>query len=155
MPDTVMLPKEAHTKDIFQSNNSSTTTLSHDTSAEKKIIESPSIDALANLEKSVGGVTAVEKSEADNFPDGGWPAWSCLFGTWWMVFFTNGAVNSFGVYEQYYAKHLLLDKTMSQIAWIGAIQLFFIFVLGVVAGRLFDMGYLRPLLATATVMLVL
>jgi hypothetical protein len=150
---TVEQPKQAHLRDTFQSANSSTETLTVDTiEIQRKHAESPPpLDTLAELEKGAG----VEKSEEDTFPDGGWEAWSCLFALWWAIFFSLGSVNSFGVYEQYYAKHLLLDKTLSQIAWIGAMQLFFCFSLGVVAGRFFDMGLLRPVLATSLVMLVL
>lgn len=145
MLDSVEQPKPALLKDSLNSKSSSRTTLTLDSNNEE-----PS-DVLPELEKEIG----LEAKTEDDIPDGGWQAWTCLFGLWWMFFFTFGSVNSFGVYEQYYAKHLLPDKTMSQIAWVGAFQFFFIFALGIVAGRLFDLGIVKPVLALASVMLVL
>jgi len=42
------------------------------------------------------------------------------------------------VYEAYYQGHQLSHKSPSDIAWIGSIQLFFVFGGGLFAGALFD-----------------
>lgn len=146
MLDTVEQAKPAMLKELLHSKSSSRTTLTLESNHE----EIADI-VLPELEKKIGLDLVIE----DDIPDGGWQAWSVIFGLFWMYFFTFGSVNSFGVYEQYYAKHLLPDKTMSQIAWIGAFQFFFVFALGIIAGRLFDMGIIKPVLGAASVMLVL
>ena len=61
--------------------------------------------------------------------------------------YSRGIVNSFGVYQTYYENDLLsATSTSSQISWIGSIQAFFLVVIGVVTGPIFDKGYLQPLL---------
>lgn len=40
----------------------------------------------------------------------------------------------------------LNNHSPSQIAWIGSVQVFLIFFLGLPTGKLFDEGYLRPLM---------
>lgn len=96
-----------------------------------------------------------DSDEEGDYPDGGWQAWGVLFGCWWMNFFTFGNLNSFGAYQQYYVTHLLDDSSFGQVAWIGAFQIFSVFALGIIAGRLFDLGYMRPIVAISTASLVL
>ncbi|KAF8890382.1 MFS general substrate transporter [Infundibulicybe gibba] len=47
--------------------------------------------------------------------------------------------------EHYYTRAFLTSHTPSSIAWIGSFQLMMPFALGIVSGKLFDMGYFRPL----------
>lgn len=49
-----------------------------------------------------------------------------------------GFLNSFGVFEEYYAKNQLADKSESTIAWLGALSIFFVFSVSVVSGPLLD-----------------
>jgi MFS family permease len=60
-----------------------------------------------------------------------------------------GYLNAFGVFQSYYAQGFLRDYTNSDIAWIGALQYFFIFGVGLFAGRAFDLGLFKPLMAFA------
>lgn len=57
-----------------------------------------------------------------------------------VSFCTFGVVQSFGVYQDYYARMSLSERDASEISWIGSIQVFFVFVTGLPAGRLFDAG---------------
>lgn len=43
------------------------------------------------------------------------------------------------VYQTYYEEHQLSDKTASDIAWIGSIQIFFQYVTSLISGSLFDL----------------
>lgn len=47
-------------------------------------------------------------------------------------------MNSFGVFQEYYGKEQLADKSKSTIAWLGAISIFCIFFISVFSGRLLD-----------------
>ncbi|KAF8066742.1 major facilitator superfamily domain-containing protein [Lyophyllum atratum] len=58
-----------------------------------------------------------------------------------VSFCTFGVVQSFGVYQDYYTRHSLTEHTPSSISWIGSVQVFFVFAIGLPAGRLFDAGY--------------
>lgn len=42
------------------------------------------------------------------------------------------------VYQEYYETHQLQDQSSSSIAWIGSLQLFFLFGGSLVGGPLFD-----------------
>ncbi|PWN43903.1 MFS general substrate transporter [Ceraceosorus guamensis] len=89
------------------------------------------------------------------FPEGGHRAWLTIAGSWCCSFITFGLANSFGVYQEYYARNFLLDKSSSQIAWIGAFQYAGIFSSGIFAGRAFDVGMYRPLLTIGMVILII
>ncbi|CAG8961273.1 hypothetical protein HYFRA_00013552 [Hymenoscyphus fraxineus] len=53
-----------------------------------------------------------------------------------------GFVNSFGVSQTYYVT--TLDRPPSDISWVGSIQVFLLFIVGTISGRLTDAGFFRP-----------
>ncbi|KAF4588819.1 hypothetical protein EYR40_010374 [Pleurotus pulmonarius] len=73
--------------------------------------------------------------------DGGARAWCTLFGGTLIAMVTFGYVNAFGVYQDIYTRSQA--ATASNVSWIGSTQLFFLFAMGLPAGKLLDMGYLR------------
>ncbi|TFK37091.1 major facilitator superfamily domain-containing protein [Crucibulum laeve] len=75
------------------------------------------------------------------FPEGGLRGWLTVIGGALITFCTFGVVQSFGVYQDYYTRVSLNEHTPSQISWIGSVQVFFVFAIGLPAGRLFDAGY--------------
>ncbi|KAK0193029.1 major facilitator superfamily domain-containing protein [Armillaria mellea] len=94
------------------------------------------------------------KYALDDFPDGGLRAWLIVVGSMCNNFTTFGYVNSWGVFQSYYQTNVLKDIPPSDIAWIGSIQYSLVFLPGLLAGRLFDLGYFRPLFASCSVLLV-
>jgi len=86
-----------------------------------------------------------------DIPNEGLDAWLCVAGGWCVSFTSWGYVNAFGVYQAYFATHQLSHKTPSDISWIGAFQLFSVCAGGAFVGRLFDAGYLRYIIFTATI----
>lgn len=64
-------------------------------------------------------------------------------------------MNSFGVYQTYYENHILADKSPDQISWIGSTQSLLLLVVGVIAGPLYDMGYLRGLMIVGSLLVTL
>ncbi|TXT09035.1 hypothetical protein VHUM_02509 [Vanrija humicola] len=62
---------------------------------------------------------------------------------------------SFAVFQQYYAQHLLSQYSTSTISWIGAIQFCLCPLLGCISGPLFDAGYLKHLILFGGVLYVL
>jgi hypothetical protein len=79
-----------------------------------------------------------------------------------IVFCSFGAVQSYGAFEDFYAvhvfflcvttwmsilttnvfqRHTLSDRTPSEISWIGSVQVFWLFAMGLLSGKLFDEGY--------------
>ncbi|KZT18941.1 MFS general substrate transporter, partial [Neolentinus lepideus HHB14362 ss-1] len=71
-------------------------------------------------------------------PDGGTRAWLCVLGCHLALFSTFGTVNAYGVFQDYYGTNLLASTSASVISLIGALQLFFLYGLGPIVGRIFD-----------------
>lgn len=74
-------------------------------------------------------------------PDGGWTAWSQVLCGHLIVFNVWGYINSFGIFQSYYVT--LLNRSSSDISWVGSLQIFFVYFLGTFSGRATDAGYLR------------
>ncbi|KAJ6460319.1 MFS general substrate transporter [Mycena sanguinolenta] len=91
---------------------------------------------------SVPETASPSLSDAKSFevPDGGLRAWTTVGGAWLVLFGTFGYSFTFGVYEDYYVRVFLTNHTPSSIAWIGSFQIMLPFLLGPVAGRIFDEG---------------
>lgn len=75
-------------------------------------------------------------------PDGGRVAWTHVLLMHIVFFNTWGVVNGYGVFQEYYTK--ALDRPPSDIAWIGSVETFLLFGIGVVSGRATDAGYFYP-----------
>ncbi|KXJ88270.1 major facilitator superfamily domain-containing protein, partial [Microdochium bolleyi] len=94
-------------------------------------------------------------SPADPVPDGGFQAWITVAGCFILFFNSWGMANTYGVFQTYYSRYLLAEMSPSAISWIGSIQGFFLLVVGVVTGPLYDAGHLRLILATGTALVFL
>ncbi|KAF9033448.1 MFS general substrate transporter [Hymenopellis radicata] len=69
--------------------------------------------------------------------------WLTVIGGALVSMCTVGNAQSFGVYQDYYTRISLVEMSPSQISWIGSVQLFLMFGLGIISGKLFDAGYFR------------
>lgn len=58
-----------------------------------------------------------------------------------VVMTTWGFTNSFGSFQTYVTDRL--NRSLSTIAWIGSTQIFLLFFLGTITGRLTDTGHFR------------
>ncbi|KAJ7203682.1 major facilitator superfamily domain-containing protein [Mycena haematopus] len=83
---------------------------------------------------------SVSDTETFEVPDGGFVAWRTVAGAWLVLFATFGYSFTFGVYEDYYVRVFLNNHTPSSISWIGSFQIMMPFLLGPVAGKIFDEG---------------
>jgi MFS family permease len=66
----------------------------------------------------------------------------------------SGVINTFGVFQSYYQDTLLPSYSASAISWIGTVQGFLVFLVGVIAGPIFDKGYLKTLIAIGVFLVV-
>lgn len=64
----------------------------------------------------------------------------------------RGVINSFGVFQSYYVESL--HQSPSDISWIGSVEIFMLFFIGTIAGRLTDAGFFRPLFLAGAVLIV-
>lgn len=78
--------------------------------------------------------------------DGDLTAWLHVVAGFMLLFSSWGILNAFGVFQTYYESGALFTRSSSDIAWIGAIQMFLVLFMGVGVGPLYDRGYLRSLL---------
>ncbi|KAJ5296595.1 uncharacterized protein N7443_007488 [Penicillium atrosanguineum] len=74
-------------------------------------------------------------------PDGGFQAWLQVALGHMIIFNTWGYINSFGVFQTYYTTEL--NRSPSDISWVGSIQIFLLFFIGTFSGRATDAGYFR------------
>ncbi|KAJ7800464.1 major facilitator superfamily domain-containing protein [Mycena olivaceomarginata] len=92
-------------------------------------------------------------------------AWLTILGTFFIQFCTLGNINAFGVYQDYYTRYSLSNRTPSDIrylnifmlffrtlilcgsSWIGSFQLCMQYAPGILVGRAFDAGYFHHMIA--------
>lgn len=92
-------------------------------------------------------VSAVNNSSKDDPgppPNGGTTAWMQAVAGHLVCINVWGYIVSFGVFQPTYVETLNLPP--STISWIGSVQLFFVYLVAAISGRLFDAGYLKPMM---------
>ncbi|KAF8063586.1 major facilitator superfamily domain-containing protein [Lyophyllum atratum] len=97
---------------------------------------------IAETQRSSEGENEVD----DVPPDGGLDAWMTIAGGWLIYFCGLGFFNSYGVFQDFYVRKFMTNKTPSEIAWIGSFEAALQFFLGIPVGMAFDAGYFRHLM---------
>ncbi|KAB5522146.1 monocarboxylate permease [Coniochaeta sp. 2T2.1] len=87
-------------------------------------------------------------------PNGGLLAWLQVAAGFAILFNTWGMISAFSVFQTYYESGELFEAASSNISWIGSTQSFLLQLTGLVAGPVYDRGYLRLLLVTGSFMVV-
>ncbi|KAJ7475200.1 major facilitator superfamily domain-containing protein [Mycena galericulata] len=82
----------------------------------------------------------------EEVPDGGLRAWATVAGGFMVYFAGLGYFNAYGVYQDFYVREFMTEKSPSEIAWIGSCQIALQFVLGLPVGKAFDAGYFHHLM---------
>lgn len=103
-------------------------------------------EAVARIH-SVSGAIPVEEP-----PDGGFLAWSQIIPGHIANMMSWGYGTGFAVFQLYYKETLHLPA--SQISWVGSVQIFLCFLVGMISGRLSDAGYSKYLYATGASLVV-
>jgi len=65
-----------------------------------------------------------------------------------------GIINTFGVYQTYYATDLLSNRSASDISWIGSLQSSLLMIIGSITGPLYDRGYFRSLIFAGSFLVI-
>ncbi|KAI4208649.1 MAG: hypothetical protein LQ349_009689, partial [Xanthoria aureola] len=91
---------------------------------------------------------------SSDIPDGGFHAYLQVLGAHLLFFNSWGIINTFGVYQEYYSVALLSHESASSISWIGTLQGFLLFLVGILTGPIFDRGYFGHLIITGTFLVV-
>lgn len=96
------------------------------------------------------------RSERHQVPlDGGFAAWLQVVAGFIIYLNTWGLLSTFPVFQADFETGELFEASSSNISWIGSIQCFLLQLTGIIAGPLFDRGYLRSLLCTGSTTVVL
>ncbi|KAJ7500229.1 major facilitator superfamily domain-containing protein [Mycena galericulata] len=118
-------------------------------SSSYELAENPDSSTLDKLNLNISDETSVPIAEEPTFPEGGRDAWLVVLGGFCLSISTFGYAVSYGTFQQYYELTLLRNRTSSDIAWIGSLQYALLHLPGLPSGRLFDLGYFRPLFLSA------
>ena len=87
-------------------------------------------------------------------PNGGLTAWLSVFAAFLLFLIAWGPSTGFGAFQEYYQRDLLASYSPSAISWIGTVNATFLISTGVLAGPLFDRGYVRQLMLLGCFMAV-
>lgn len=117
-----------------------------DTSNEIKTKQQPNLDKPENSSAPTNALPPP--------PNGGTLAWLQVAAGFVLFFNTWGMINTFAVFQTYYESGELFQASSSNISWIGSIQCFLLQLTGLIAGPIYDRGYLRLLLVTGSFMVV-
>ncbi|KAI0047179.1 MFS general substrate transporter [Auriscalpium vulgare] len=106
---------------------------------------------------AAGGSSTTESTEGNLIEvarrvDGGRAAWMTLFGAWLAIAATFGYTYSFGIYQDLYTRSHAASAT--RVSWIGATQVFLFIATGLPAGKLYDKGHFRVVVALGSVIYV-
>lgn len=86
----------------------------------------------------------------DDFPDGGFEAYSVVFGSFIGLIINLGIINSVGALQAYISTHQLASFKASEISWVFSIYLFLAYMIGIFIGPIFDKYGPRYLLMLST-----
>lgn len=78
------------------------------------------------------------KDSCDERIEGGVEAWLTVAGSALVYFASFGIINTFGFFQDYYLSSFLSSYPPSTVAFIGTLQITLLYLLGPVAGALFD-----------------
>ncbi|KAE9569790.1 Aspyridones efflux protein apdF [Colletotrichum fructicola] len=97
-------------------------------------------DARERTSATVTSVAEQQRQYGDT-PDGGLLAWTQVAMGHLVIFNCWGYITSFGFFQQYYVEQL--QRTASDISWIGSMQMFLLNFVGFFSGRTVDSGHFR------------
>lgn len=69
------------------------------------------------------------------YPEGGWKAWSVVFGAWCAMIPSMGLLNSLGILHAWISTHQLKDYSESSVGWIFGAYGFFLYFAGAQTGE--------------------
>lgn len=83
-----------------------------------------------------------------HIPNSGLAALAGVFASFMLFVTTWEFSTAFEAFQSFYENDLLKESSASNISWIGIVNAFFLISMGVIAGPLFDRGYLHHLMIT-------
>ena len=93
---------------------------------------------VTNLDVLSDNAQPEPKDSGDQTIEGGIEAWLTVVGSALIYFASFGFINTFGFFQNYYLSSFLTGYPPSTVAFIGTLQITLLYLLGPVAGALFD-----------------
>lgn len=116
--------------------------MSLETAPEKPLQENGTVEVCNN-------VVRIREPAVDR----GITAWSQVLVSHLLVVNGFGYISSFSLFESHWM--MVLDRSASDVSWIGSMQLFLLFFIGTLSGRAMDAGFFRTLIYTGCTMQLL
>ena len=115
--------------------------------------------SISMTEEHTVGKSSKEKEQGPNapsaLPNGGTKAWLSTLASFLLFLIAWGPSTSFGAFQDFYQSSILAEYSPSAISWIGTVNATLLISVGILAGPLFDRGYVRQLAAVGCFMAVL
>jgi len=105
---------------------------------DQSLAESQDLKLACNDNETNGSCSVLAIQDEVYFPDGGINAWRTALGGFLAFIPTIGFMSGGSIFQSYYVTTTLSSTNPSNIAWIGSVQLWGCFALGICAGRLSD-----------------
>ncbi|KAF4551579.1 Riboflavin transporter MCH5-like protein 2 [Elsinoe fawcettii] len=83
-------------------------------------------------------LTKTQHLERDDFPEGGFKAWSVVLGSWCAMTAAFGLLTSMGVMHAWLSTHQLKDHTYAETGWIFSTFTFLVYFGSIQIGPVFD-----------------
>ncbi|KAG1776340.1 major facilitator superfamily domain-containing protein [Suillus placidus] len=96
--------------------------------------------------KIAGNPSLVDPSDAPGFPEGGFTAWGTVLGAFLIQFCGFGYTSVYGVFQGKYFGGLSYRRVDNRAIWIGSVNAFLILSVGLVSGRMVDLGAFYPVM---------
>lgn len=90
----------------------------------------------------------------NTYPEGGFAAWFCVFGSFCGLMSALGMMNTIGTFQAYLSDNQLSDQTEQAVGWIFGVYAFLAFFCGIQIGPLFDAKGPRIPVASGSVLIL-
>jgi len=97
--------------------------------------------------------TSNSKHDPGPPPDGGLKAWTQVLMGHLVLINEWGYLTSFGLFQSYYETSLNISP--SAVSWIGSVQIFLVYFVGMFSGRALDAGYYHTVLTVGSFLQIL
>ncbi|EAU29481.1 predicted protein [Aspergillus terreus NIH2624] len=67
-------------------------------------------------------------NDPDDYPEGGWRAWSVVLGAWCGMLPSFGLMNTMGIFEDWLSSHQLQAYSRSEVGWISSLYVSLLFL---------------------------
>lgn len=93
-------------------------------------------------------------AHGNTYPEGGFAAWFCVFGSFCGLMSALGMMNTIGTFQAYLSENQLSDESEQAVGWIFGIYAFLAFFCGIQIGPWFDAKGPRLPVAIGSIMIL-